>query len=57
MAFMGDSNKKESSSFFEKKEPKKLYSLGFGLGLARVQTSKSFLLLFFKKEVLSFYSV
>jgi hypothetical protein len=36
-----------------KKRTKKLYTLARALRLARAQTTKSFLLLFFKKEVLS----
>jgi hypothetical protein len=49
--------RKESSSFFEKKEPKKLLFSGHGLDLlARCPGNKSFLLLFFKKEGLSFWS-
>jgi hypothetical protein len=41
---------KERTSFFEKKEAKKLYTLARALRLARAQTCKSFLVLFFKKE-------
>jgi len=42
----------ESLFFFEKKK-KNPYLLGFSLWLARMPICKSFLLLFFKKEVLS----
>jgi hypothetical protein len=42
--------KQASSSFFEKKEPKKLLPVCTRLPATRAQTDKSFLLLFFKKE-------
>jgi hypothetical protein len=48
---------RQESSFCEQKEAKKLYQFGTivkPLGLARNQTNKSFLLLFFKKEGLPF---
>jgi len=40
---------KASTSFFEKKEAKKLLTWGFGGWRARTPRSKSFLVLFFKK--------
>jgi len=49
-------SKEASGSFFEKKEPKKLFEICFGAAAAErpmPQVNKSFLLLFFKKEVLS----
>jgi hypothetical protein len=42
-------------SFFEKKEPKKFLVLEDVKGPSSAPSSKSFLLLFFKKAVLSFY--
>jgi hypothetical protein len=48
----------ESASFFEKKEAKKLlFTAGVGASRANARRSKSFLLLFFKKEALSFLFV
>jgi hypothetical protein len=44
--------RKEESSSFLKKRTKKLMGFGLALAQARYQNSKSFLLLFFKKEVL-----
>jgi hypothetical protein len=41
---------KASSSFFEKKEPKKLFSMGANFAANECQMDKSVLLLFFKKE-------
>jgi hypothetical protein len=42
---------KKACSFFEKKEPKQLLSLGIGLERGRPWTgNKSLLLLFFRKE-------
>jgi hypothetical protein len=49
-------SKEASTSFFEKKEAKKLLLLwAMGVSQARAKTNKSFLVLFFKKELLSFY--
>jgi hypothetical protein len=46
----------EESSFFEKKEPKKHLFSGHGLDLSRPwPENKSLLLLFFRKEGLSFF--
>jgi len=46
-----------SASFFEKKEAKKLsFPAGFGTSTSQPPRSESFLLLFFKKEALSFPS-
>jgi hypothetical protein len=46
-----------SASFFEKKEAKKLsLPAGFGTSTSQPPRSESFLLLFFKKEALSFPS-
>jgi hypothetical protein len=46
---------KEESSFFEKKEAKKLLILGTGCADSRLQTNKVFLLLFVhKKKILPF---
>jgi hypothetical protein len=51
--FQAKREEEARSSFFEKKEAKKLYSSGCGLPrMARTQTRKSFLVLFFKKELL-----
>jgi hypothetical protein len=47
---------KERTSFFEKKEAKKLYTLARALRLARAQTCKSFFWFFFsKKNILSYH--
>jgi hypothetical protein len=47
-------SKQESASFFEKKEAKKLLlTAGRGRADANARRTKSFLLLFFKKEALS----
>jgi hypothetical protein len=49
--------KEERTSFFEKKEAKKLYQFGRALRPARAPGSKSFLVLFFKKERLPYSPV
>jgi hypothetical protein len=41
-------------SFFEKKEPKKLPTMGPGCRISPALTDKSFLVLFFKKGLLAF---
>jgi hypothetical protein len=48
---------KASTAFFEKKAAKKLLtaSRGFGAAKARAKRIKSFLVLFFKKELLCFH--
>jgi len=49
---------KASASFFEKKEAKKLLLLReFARDVPRPAVSKSFLLLFFKKEALPFLKI
>jgi hypothetical protein len=50
---MGSHEEGRKQFFFEKKNQKTFDPLGSALATPRLQSRKSFLLLFFKKEVLS----
>jgi hypothetical protein len=53
-AFGKGAYKVASSYFFEKSNQKTFGPAGFGTAIAKARRTKSFLLLFFKKEALSF---
>jgi hypothetical protein len=52
--FCGGLWAREGSSSFLQKRTKKLLSIGFRVAATRTQMSKSFLVLFCKKELLAF---